>query len=137
MKNKPILIEGGFFEDKRGRIDFVNDFNLSEIKRMYFTTNKELNVFRGWQGHKIESRWFFCTRGKFEVQLVKIGDFKNDSESCVKQKYILEAKQPQVLFIPCGYLNGFSALEKGSKLMVLSNFKLGENPNDDVRFDYN
>tara|TARA_R110002051_G_scaffold3620_1_gene19679 strand:+ start:108 stop:530 length:423 start_codon:yes stop_codon:yes gene_type:complete len=137
MKNKPTLIDGDFFEDTRGRIDFVNDFDLSEIKRMYFTTNKEVNVFRGWQGHKMESRWFFCTAGKFEVQLIKIEDIDDVSGTLVKEKYILEAKTPQVLFIPSGYFNGFSSLEEGSKLMIMSNFKLGENPNDEVRLDNN
>tara|TARA_R110002051_G_C8533651_1_gene469996 strand:- start:228 stop:650 length:423 start_codon:yes stop_codon:yes gene_type:complete len=137
MKNKPTLINGGFFEDTRGRIDFVNDFDLSEIKRMYCTTNKEVNVFRGWQGHRIESRWFFCAIGKFEVQLIKIENIDDVSRTIVIEKYILEAKTPQVLFIPSGYLNGFTSLEEDSKLIIMSNFKLGENPNDEVRFDNN
>jgi hypothetical protein len=56
MRSKPILIDGGFFEDDRGRLDFVNDFDASEIKRMYFITNTMVDFFRGWQGHKIETR---------------------------------------------------------------------------------
>lgn len=137
MKNKPTLIKGGFFEDTRGRLDFANDFDLSEVKRMYFITNSEVGFFRGWQGHKIESRWFYCTSGKFEVQLLKIDNIEGNSDAFVKERYILESKKPQVLYIPCGYLNGFSSLEEDSKLMILSNFKLGENPNDEVRFDNN
>ena len=90
MKNKPTLINGGFFEDQRGKLDFVNDFDLSEIKRMYFTTNKELNTFRGWQGHKVESRWFFCVRGKFEVKLVEIDDWETPSDNLEPKVYILD-----------------------------------------------
>ena len=67
MQNKSSIINGGFFEDSRGRLDYVNDIDLSKIKRMYFTTNTEVGFFRGWQGHKIESRWFFCVKGSFEV----------------------------------------------------------------------
>tara|TARA_B110000902_G_C14095060_1_gene508436 strand:- start:410 stop:841 length:432 start_codon:yes stop_codon:yes gene_type:complete len=137
MQNKPTLIEGGFFEDERGRLDFVNDFDVSEIKRMYFTTNNEVGFFRGWQGHKIESRWFFCVKGRFEVKLVEIDDWENPSVILEPKVYILEEKKPQVLYIPYGYINGFSSLEKSSKLMILSNYNLGENTNDDVRFESN
>lgn len=135
MQNNPILIEGGFFEDDRGRLDYVNEFDASEIKRMYFTKNKKVNTFRGWQGHKIESRWFFCVKGKFEVKIIKIDNWEHPSESLTFRVYTLEENRPQVLYVPKGYLNGFSSLEENSRLMILSNFKLGENPNDDVRFE--
>lgn len=137
MQNKSSIINGGFFEDFRGRLDYLNDFDLSKIKRMYFTTNSEVGFFRGWQGHKIESRWFFCVKGRFEVKLVKIDDWDNPSVTLEPKVYILEEKKPQVLYIPNGYINGFSSLEKSSKLMILSNYNLGKNTNDDVRFESN
>jgi dTDP-4-dehydrorhamnose 3,5-epimerase-like enzyme len=137
MLNKPSIINGGFFEDSRGRLDYVNDLDLSKIKRIYFTTNTEVGFFRGWQGHKIESRWFFCVKGSFEVKLVEIDDWDNPSDILEPKVYILEEKKPQVLYIPKGYVNGFSSLEKSSKLMILSNFNLGENNNDDIRFESN
>ena len=135
MRSKPILIDGGFFEDDRGRLDFVNDFDASEIKRMYFITNTMVDFFRGWQGHKIETRWFFCVKGKFEIKLVEIDNWANPANNIEPEVYILEEENPKVLYIPKGYLNGFKSLEKNSKLMVFSNFKLGINPNDDVRFE--
>ena len=137
MQNKSSIINGGFFEDSRGRLDYVNDLDLSKIKRIYFTTNTEVGFFRGWQGHKIESRWFFCVKGSFEVKLVEIDDWDNPSDILEPKVYILEEKKTQVLYIPNGYVNGFSSLEKSSKLMILSNFNLGENNNDDVRFESN
>lgn len=135
MVNKPELIKGGVFEDERGRLDFVNDFNLTEIKRMYFTTNRSVDLFRAWQGHKIESRWFYCIKGKFEVELVQIDDWENPSNELVPVTYCLSSDEPQVLFIPPGYVNGFRALAENSKLMILSNFEIGVNINDDVRFE--
>jgi|TARA_B110000114_G_C15069489_1_gene388986 dTDP-4-dehydrorhamnose 3,5-epimerase-like enzyme len=135
MQNKPTLIEGGFFEDERGRLDFVNDFDVSEIKRMYFTTNNEVGFFRGWQGHKIESRWFQCIKGKFEISLIKIDNWENPSDNLLEETFVLEASSPKVIYIPAGYVNGFSSLEDNSKLMILSNFKLGENSNDDIRYE--
>lgn len=135
--NKPILIKGGFFEDLRGRLDFVNDFDLTQIKRFYFTSNKAIKKFRGWQGHKIESKWFFCVQGKFEVEIIKIDNWDKPSKNLIIKKYILDSNNPQVLFIPNGYVNGFSALVEKSKLMILSNYKLLENPNDEIRFKKN
>jgi dTDP-4-dehydrorhamnose 3,5-epimerase-like enzyme len=135
MKNKPLIITGGFFEDTRGRLDFVNDFDLTEIKRMYFTTNSEVGFFRGWQGHEIESRWFHCVKGKFEICLIKIDNWESPSNNLLEEIFVLKASEPQVLYIPAGYVNGFSSLEENSKLMILSNFKLGENPNDDFRYE--
>lgn len=137
MYNKSSIINGGFFEDSRGRLDYVNDLDLSIIKRMYFTTNTEVGFFRGWQGHKIESRWFFCVKGSFEVKLVEIDNWDNPSEILESKVYILEEKNPKVLYIPNGYVNGFTSLESDSKLMILSNYKLGETINDDFRFESN
>ena len=118
-------------------MDYVNDLDLSIIKRMYFTTNTEVGFFRGWQGHKIESRWFFCVKGSFEVKLVEIDNWDNPSEILESKVYILEEKNPKVLYIPNGYVNGFTSLESDSKLMILSNYKLGETINDDFRFESN
>ena len=69
--------------------------DLSIIKRMYFTTNTVVGFFRGWQGHKIESRWFFCVKGSFEVKLVEIDDWDNPSDILEPKVYILEEKKPQ------------------------------------------
>ena len=60
---RPELIEGGIFEDERGALSHVNDFDLSKIKRMYVTSNANTSFVRAWMAHKIESRWFFCTQG--------------------------------------------------------------------------
>lgn len=135
MENKPELIQGGFFEDERGRLDFVNGFNLDQIKRFYFSTNASVGFFRAWQGHKIESRWFYCVKGKFEVKLVEIDDWENPSNNLKPTKFILSADDSKVLFIPPGFVNGFKGIEEGSKLMILSNFEVGVNQNDDVRFE--
>lgn len=129
------IIDGGVFSDERGTLDFVNDFDLSPIKRFYFTTNANIGFVRAWQGHKVESRWFYCIRGSFDVRLVKIDNWDQPSKEQIVKKFILRASIPQVLHIPKGYLNGFRALEDESKLMVLSNYKLGEIPDDSYRYD--
>ena len=71
------IIEGGVFTDERGTINFVNDFDLSPIKRFYVTTNYSTDIIRAWQGHQIESRWFYCVQGSLDVRLIKIDNCEN------------------------------------------------------------
>lgn len=137
MIEEPKLIDGGFFEDERGRLDFVNAFDATKIKRIYFTTNTELNYFRAWQGHKIEKRWFYCVKGSFEVKLIKIDSWDLPSENLMPKTFILEEFKPQILYIPPGFANGFSALKKDSKMMIMSDYLLGEVEGDDYRFENN
>ena len=47
----------------------------------------------------------------------------------------LNAKKPQVLYIPGGYANGFKAISENSKLMVFSNLDLETSKRDDFRFE--
>jgi dTDP-4-dehydrorhamnose 3,5-epimerase-like enzyme len=74
-------------------------------------------------------------KGRFEIKLVEIDNWANPANNIEPEVYILEEENPKVLYIPKGYLNGFKSLEKNSKLMVFSDFKLGINPNDAVRFE--
>lgn len=64
----PHLIKGGRDTDYRGQICYNNDFILTDIKRMYTIENWELNPIRGWQGHKIEKRWFASVNGSKELK---------------------------------------------------------------------
>lgn len=134
-KKLPKLIKGNFFKDNRGKIDFVNDFDLAPIKRMYFTSHDNINTVRAWQGHKVENRWFFCVKGSFTVKAIVVDDWGNPSKNLKIHSYTLSEKTPEVLQIPNGCLNGFKALEEGSKLMILSDYALNEVEDDQVRFD--
>lgn len=131
---KPSLIEGGAFEDERGKLEFVNNFNLTKAKRFYITTNNSTQLFRGWQGHKIEKRWFYCIKGVFEIKLIKIDNWKNPSDNLKIEEFILDEKTPQVLFIPNGYINGFRATVEESKLLIFSDYLLNEITDDEVRY---
>ena len=135
MENRqPKLVKGNFFEDNRGKIDFVNDFDLSPIKRMYFTSHYNVNTVRAWQGHKVEKRWFFCVKGSFTVKAIVIDDWENPSKELKIHTFILKENKPEVLLIPNGCVNGFKALEEDSKLMILSDYSFNEIEDDQVRF---
>jgi dTDP-4-dehydrorhamnose 3,5-epimerase-like enzyme len=137
MKKEPKLILGGNYKDNRGQLEFFNEFDMSPIKRVYFTTHFTTDVIRAWQGHTIESRWFLCVTGSFLIKLVAIDDWENPSNDLKVHEYILSTHNQEILYIPSGFANGFKALEEHSKLMVLSDYSLNEIENDQVRFDQN
>ncbi len=130
-----MIIEGGKFKDDRGEIRFVNDFDMTEVKRFYTIFHPDTSIVRAWQGHKIETRWFYCTEGIFDIRAVKIDNWGNPSDILNVKKYILNSEMPMILKIPAGYVNGIKAILKNSKLISFSNFKLNENENDEFRFD--
>jgi len=133
MNEIPTIIKGDFFEDERGRLDFINSFKLDNVKRIYFIENSDSMKFRGWQGHKIEKRWFFCIRGAFEICAVKIDDWINPNENLKPFKFVLEDKKTNILYIPNGYANGLRSIEKGSRLIAFSDYALGVHK-DEYRF---
>ncbi|WP_299837377.1 dTDP-4-dehydrorhamnose 3,5-epimerase family protein [uncultured Tenacibaculum sp.] len=134
---KSFIIKGGYYLDERGKLEFFNDFDMSTIKRVYFTTHFDTNIVRAWQGHTIESRWFRCVHGSFIVKLVKIDNWEKPSDNLEVYEYNLSAGDQEILYIPNGFANGFKALEDNSKLMIMSNYGFNEIENDQIRFNQN
>ena len=137
MHSNHQIIEGNLFSDDRGSLSFVNGFSLKSIVRFYEITPKDTSIIRAWQAHKKESKWFYCSQGSFKVNLIKLDSFENPSQELPVFSYELSANNPQVLFIPGGYANGFKALTEDSKLMVFSDFELEGSKLDDFRFETN
>ncbi len=123
---KPTLILGNCHQDKRGRLFYNNDFDMSSIKRMYVIENHSVDFVRAWQGHKIEQRWFSAIQGRFNIQLIAIENWDNPSETLPRLHYILESATLDVLQIPAGYVSSIQALEEKSKLVVMSDYHIGE-----------
>ena len=136
-KLSPYIIKGGSYTDERGGLEFYNDFDMSQIKRVYFTTHFDTEVIRAWQGHTIESRWFCSVKGSFQVKLIEIDNWKNPSDELKVLEYTLTAEKQEILYIPKGYVNGFKALKNNSKLMIMSDYGFNEIENDEIRFDKN
>jgi dTDP-4-dehydrorhamnose 3,5-epimerase-like enzyme len=135
MSENHKIILGDCFSDNRGVLSFCNDFSLKQIVRFYEIAPNDTITVRAWQAHKKEYKWFYCTRGAFKINLVKIDSFENPSNDLDVYSYELNDQMPQVLFIPGGYANGFKAILNDSKLMVFSNFDLDESKEDDFRFE--
>ena len=131
-----MLLQGKAHQDNRGIITFNNEFDASEIKRIYTIENHSPDFIRGWQGHKIEQRWFACMKGSFEISVIVVDDFTKPSKDLAIQKYLLTDEVLTYLHIPAGYITAIQSKSLDSKLLVLADYGLRE-ITDEYRFDLN
>jgi dTDP-4-dehydrorhamnose 3,5-epimerase-like enzyme len=132
----PQISKGNSHVDARGIVQFNNDFNALAVKRIYFIENANTAIVRGWQGHKIEQRWFIATNGSFKIGLIAVDNWDAPSHNLEQLEFILTATTLDVLHVPAGYITRIQALEEGSKLMLLADYSMGE-IQDEYRFDIN
>lgn len=123
---KPALISGNCHQDQRGQLFYNNDFDTTSIKRMYVIENHSVDYIRAWQGHKIEQRWFSAVQGSFKIQLIAVDNWDIPSENLPKIEFYLHSDKLDILHIPAGYISSIQALEEKSKLVVMSDYHLGE-----------
>ena len=128
-----MLLEGKKHQDERGIITFNNDFDASQIKRIYTIENTFLDFIRGWQGHKIEQRWFACMQGSFEIAVIEINNFENPSKDLIPEYFILKTNNLDFLHIKSGCITAIKAKEENSKLLVLADYSINE-IQDEYRF---
>jgi dTDP-4-dehydrorhamnose 3,5-epimerase-like enzyme len=130
---KPNLISGNCHQNERGQLFYNNDFDTSCTKRIYVIENHSIDFVRAWQGHKVEQRWFSAIQGSFKIQLVIVDNWDTPSENLPRIEYHLHSEKLDILHIPAGYISSIKALEEKSKLVVMSDYHLGE-LNDDFRY---
>ena len=136
---KPKLIQGNFFNDERGILSFVNEFNFLEkkIQRFYIVKNYQNNFIRAWHGHEEESKFVYCLNGSAKVCCVKIDNFNKPNKNEKIYSFNLNENKPSIVFVPKGYANGFMNTEPNTKLMFLSDKSLEQSKKDDFRYEYN
>lgn len=134
MKVLPQIIKGNSHADDRGVLQFNNDFNALEVKRIYTIENRDAAFVRGWQGHKIEQRWFSAIKGSFRIQLIAIDNWEQPSKDCKLFTFIINSEKLDVLHVPQGYVSSIQSLEEGAKLLVMSDYLLGETK-DEYRYE--
>lgn len=121
------IIHGNIFSDNRGILKFVNEFDMTRIVRMY-TIEPKLAVVRAWQGHKVETKWFYAAKGRFLVKTMHMVTKEIN-------QYLLNSNESKILEINGGYFNGFQSLDEGSILIVYSDFDLQQSMKDDFRLN--
>lgn len=124
-------IIGGIAKDHRGEIRFVNDFDMTQVKRFYIIKNTVTELIRGWRAHRTEQRWFYVLSGSFALDLIQVDDWENASPELPVEKRILKAEEQQVLHVPVGYGTAFQALEPESELLVFADYGIEHAKTDD------
>lgn len=124
-------IQGGVTKDNRGQIRFVNDFDMSLVKRFYIIKNADTELVRGWRAHQIEQRWFYVLSGSFSVDLVQIDNWATPSKNLAVENKILCSTDMQIFHLPVGYGTAFRALEPHSELLVYADHGIDHASNDD------
>jgi len=130
---QPTIILGGRHSDERGTLRFNNDFNVIPVKRLYVIHNSEVRPIRGWQGHKVEQRWFMAVEGDYEISVIKVDNWEQPSPHLPAQKFRLSQEKADVLHVPAGYITAIHALTSANALLVMSDYRLGE-VQDEYRF---
>ena len=131
------VIEGGLHQDSRGIVSFVNEFDMTAVKRFYQIKQSNTELIRAWQGHQKESKWFHCVEGSFTINYVQPDSWNNPGGDESIEMSELNSHNPTILHIPNGYVTGIKANIPNSILMVYSDFTLSESQSDDFRFDIN
>lgn len=124
-------IQGGIAKDDRGQIRFVNDFDMTQVKRFYIIKNADTELVRGWRAHRMEQRWFYVVSGAFAVDLVKVNDWHNASPNLQIERRVLKSQENQILHVPVGYGTALQAMEPDSELLVFADFGIENAMNDD------
>ena len=130
-----MIIKGGHFTDHRGSMRFVNDFKFYGVKRFYFIRHPDIAFVRAWQGHQIETKYFYPIRGSFVVAWVKIDNFNNPSLTLKPECHIIDVENSELVYVPPGYANGIKALEPDSELMIFSDFEVEKSVQEKIRFN--
>jgi dTDP-4-dehydrorhamnose 3,5-epimerase-like enzyme len=128
------LILGNRYSDVRGQLFYNNDFDASQVKRIYIIENNSTDFVRGWQGHQIEQRWFSAIEGKFKIELIQIDNWKQPSKDLKVYSYVINSDKLDVIHVPQGYVSSIQSLEEDSKLLVMTDYLLGE-INDEFRYE--
>lgn len=125
------MINGGIAKDLRGQIRFVNDFDMSLVKRFYIIKNVDVELVRGWRAHRIEQRWFYVLAGAFEVDIIQIDNWDKPANDLAIERMKLDSISMQVLHVPKGYGTAFRALQPESELLVFADHGIEHAPLDD------
>lgn len=136
QQKKTIIYSGNIHSDARGQVRFVNNFNFKDVKRFYQIENAPDNPIRAFHGHKIEAKYVYVTSGSILLCFAYVDDFKNPSKNTTVERHVLTDKNPQVVYIPPHFANGFKALEINTRVIFFSTSSLEDSKADDYRIPH-
>jgi hypothetical protein len=112
----------------------VNDFYFENVKRYYTITHPDTNIICAWLGHQQEKKYFFITKGNFQINLIKIDNWQTPSKGLQSLNHTLSGSVSEILIIPPCHVNDFRALKADSTIIIFSDMLLEDSKNDDFRF---
>lgn len=130
-----MIIKGNIHADHRGTVRFVNDFGFDSVKRFYTITHPDTKIIRGWQGHKIETKYIYAAKGSFRISWIKIDHWDNPAKDLEVHSKVLTDQESEILVIKPGHATAIQALIPGSTMVVFSDKTLEESKADDYRFE--
>ncbi len=133
MENSPEILRGGTAVDDRGTLAYLNVAPLGNVVRLYMIENFSTGTIRAFHGHKIEEKFALVVSGSAIIVLAKM---VVEARLEDPDRYVLSARNPQLLYIPAGYANGFRSLEPNTKILFFSSTTIEEAKTDDYRFPY-
>jgi len=125
------IIKGGEHTDHRGTLQFINDFDMSLVKRFYAIKHSDTETRRGWRGHRIEQRWFHVVYGAFKIELVQIDNWDSPAKDLPVQSIILSGESNEVMHVPVGYATCLTALKADSKVILFADYGIDNAKLDD------
>ena len=131
----PYIIEGGLFNDHRGKLFSCNQFDMSRVKRMYSIENINSNYIRGWRGHKIETRWFFAIKGSIIINTILISDLETTHLSPVINTFKLNENNLNVLEVPPGFATSIKQYSNGDRICVFADYERGASNDEGLRWE--
>ena len=131
----PNIIKGDLFKDNRGKLLSCNQFDMSHVKRMYSIENTNSNYIRGWKGHKIETRWFFATKGSIIINTILISDLEKAHPLPVINTFKLNEDNLNVLEVPPGFATSIKQYSNGDRICVFSDYEIGVSDDEDLRWE--
>lgn len=118
--------------DDRGVLSFINDIDLSKIKRVYAVENFSTDTVRAFHGHQKEEKYVLVVKGS----IILVTAMMASGGLISPTRKILSDRNFSINHIPGGYANGFRALEQDTKVLFFSTATLEESMADDFRYPH-
>ena len=73
--------------DERGKVTFVNDFDMSDVKRSLCSYKYIIKNCKGMAWSQNEKKWVTVQKGEFLVCVVKVDSFDNPEKNAEVKEY--------------------------------------------------
>ena len=127
------------FEDNRG--SFLNlvkqiklaGFDFDQIQQVNISSNVPPHVFRGIHANKLnnENKILKMLSGTIKGAIIDVNE-ASDTYGLV-YRFVLNAKNRDLLYVPAGFANGYLTLEPGTQILYLHDKEY--NPDNNITFN--